>query len=593
MPAIAAERCIRDRELTEPRLGPGGRVLGYVSSVAGAATLVVEHLDTGVTVHLATAPPVRPGRGLGGGAWTFLPAGDSVVYVATDGNLWRQALDGAAAVRLTGHGPERTATGPHATPDGSGVVYALDLAEVHRLDLACGRSTRLDDGRADFVMDPFVDPGSSSVRWHAWNVPDMPWDASRVQVWAGGEVRDEAVSPCSVQQPRRLPDGRSICIRDDHGWANLWVGDAPLVPEPTEHAGPSWGPGQCSYAWSPDGRRVAFTRNERGFGRLCVVDVESGVVEQIARGVHGRLSWEGSRLAALRTGACTPTQVVVYDTGDWQRRVVATLPGHWGPGELTEPEPVEIPSGDGATLHARLYCTPAADGRMIVWLHGGPTDQWQVTFMPRLAFWMSRGWSVLVPDHRGSTGHGRAYQQALRGRWGELDVADTLAATADVQASGWADPSRTVLMGSSAGGFTAIGAIASAADRFAAAVLLYPVSDLVELAETSHRFERHSTHHLVGPLPEALDRHRSRSPIFHAARVACTPMLLLHGDNDWVVPVRQSEVFAERVRTAGGDVTLHVYPGEGHGFREPANQLDEYRRTEDFLACCVPIASRA
>ncbi len=111
-----------------------------------------------------------------------------------------------------------------------------------------------------------------------------------------------------------MPDGSTITVRDDTGWLNVWVGDRPLVDEPFEHAGPSWGMGQRSYAVSPDGGRVAFTRNERGFGRLCVADVRTGDVTEIARGVHGQLTWVGDRLAAIRSGARTPTQIVVYDT---------------------------------------------------------------------------------------------------------------------------------------------------------------------------------------------------------------------------------------------------------------------------------------
>jgi dipeptidyl aminopeptidase/acylaminoacyl peptidase len=67
----------------------------------------------------------------------------------------------------------------------------------------------------------------------------------------------------------------------------------------------------------------------------------------------------------------------------------------------------------------------------------------------------------------------------------------------------------------------------------------------------------------------------------------------MHGDDDSVVPVHQTKVFAQRVETAGGHVELHIYPGEGHGFRLPGNQLDEYRRTEDFLDRWVPVASRS
>ena len=598
MESIAAARCIGGSDLTEPRLAPDGSLLVYARSQAGSAHLIVHRFDGSADQQLAMWPALRPGRGMGGGAWTFTADARSVIYVAVDGNLWQQSLHGGAALALTDHGPDRSASGPCVSSDGGHVVYVLDLEEVHALNTATRRSHRLDDGGADFCMDPCVD-AAGGVRWMAWNMPDMAWDGSRIEFGNLATeparlergARSTSVSTSSVQQPRLLPNGDPISVRDDHGWLNVWIGDAPLVDEPFEHAGPSWGPGQRSYDWSPDGRCVAIARNEAGFGRLCIVDVATGDVREVARGVHGQLSWQDGRLSAMRTGARTPTQVVVYDTETWARTTIATgAASEWSPDELTEPELVEVPVSDGV-VHARLYRAAEATGRMIVWLHGGPTDQWMVTFMPRFDYWLSRGWSVLVPDHRGSTGHGRAYQQALRGRWGELDVADTLAAAEFAHAAGWATRGRTVVFGSSGGGFTALGAIAASPDCFAAGVVLYPVSDLVELAERSHRFERHYTDTLVGPLPESVTVYRERSPAYHADRFVGTPLLILHGEMDAVVPVRQSQVFAQRVRTSGGDAELHIYPNEGHGFRTAENQLDEYRRAEDFLARCVPVAS--
>ncbi len=594
MKPIAAERCIGGSDLTEPRLAPDGSLLVYASSSAGTAHLVACSFDGTPEQQLALWPALRPGRGMGGGAWTFTADGRGVVYVAVDGNLWQQSLHGGAAVALTDHGPDRSASGPCISGDGRHVVYVLDLAEVHALELATGYRWRLDDGTADFCMDPFVD-GAGGVRWMAWNVPNMAWDVSRVQIAelvpGAGPLQQRDDSLVCVQQPRVLPDGQTIAVRDDTGWLNVWIGDAPLLDEPFEHAGPSWGPGQRSYDWSPDGQFIAVARNEAGFGRLLIIELATGDVREVARGVHGQVSWEGDRLSAIRTGARTPTQVVVYDTDSWQRTTVAIGPAsQWSPDELVEPDLVEVPVRDGV-LHARHYRADADDGRLIVWLHGGPTDQWMVTFMPRITYWLSRGWSILVPDHRGSTGHGREYQQALRGRWGELDVADTLAVAGFALTAGWGAPGRTVVFGSSAGGFTALGVVAAAPDCFAAAVLLYPVSDLVELAERSHRFERHYTASLVGPMPESVALYRERSPAYHADQFLGTPLLILHGEMDAVVPVRQSRVFAQRVRTAGGDAQLHVYPNEGHGFRDAANQLDEYRRAEDFLARCVPVAS--
>jgi dipeptidyl aminopeptidase/acylaminoacyl peptidase len=462
--------------------------------------------------------------------------------------------------------------------------------ELWSVPLEGGVATRLDDGSADFCFDPASDPSSAQLAWQAWNVPHMPWDAARIErLDIASMQRATIVFDGALQQPRFLRDGRVICVGDARGFSNVTVDGRPVVEEPLEHAAPTWGLGQRSFAVSPDGRHVAFTRNERGFGRLCIAALDGSDVREVARGVHGQLSWEGHRLAALRTGARTPTQVVVYDEADGFRRSVldiGPLPG-WADVELAEPELVEVPvepvDDAGSTVHARLYRADEPRG-LICWVKGGPTDQWQVTFMPRIAFWRSRGWNVLVLDHRGSTGHGRAYQQALRGRWGQLDVDDTLAVIAHAHAQGWGTPESTALFGGSAGGFTVLGALAiGGRPHVSCAVVSYPVSDLADLAERSHRFERHYIATLVDPQQWAV-----RSPVTFAHRIV-TPLLVLHGEDDPVVPVAQSSVLVERMRVRCAEVDLVVYPGEGHGFRRAEHQIDEYRRTEAFLELHMPV----
>ncbi|MFZ9629221.1 MAG: S9 family peptidase [Ilumatobacteraceae bacterium] len=607
--------------MSEPRLGVGCVVYGC--SVDGVAHLAVHDLPLPEGSDgplepdrlLATAPALRPARSLGGGSWCLTLDRSTAVYLAVDGDLWLQPLDGSSARRLTDGGADRSISGPVALADGATVAYTVDMAEVWSVDVGTGAVRRHDDGRHSFVLDVCAMPSSAAghplAGWNAWDEPDMPWDHSVVCCSDGTTVVDP---PGAVQQVRSDATGSVWCVRDDSGWLNVWRDGRPVVDEPFEHAGPTWGPGQRSYAVSPDGRSVAYTRNEGGFGRLCVatlVDstVSASVVE-VAKAVHGQLDWFGTNVVALRTGGRTPTQVVLYDTRDWSRRTVAVgPPSEWLSSpwrdELIEPSLHEVPVADGV-VHARLYSPPGsqpdqdptsiglpgrrdvaersiATQRLIVWLHGGPTDQWQVTFMPRIAYWCSRGWHVLVPDHRGSTGHGRASQQSLRGEWGVMDVEDTLAATRWAHGRGIGTPGRTVLMGGSAGGFTALGAIAADPSLYAAAAVAYPVSDLVDLTERSHRFERHYTDTLVGALPAAADDYRRRSPVWNADRFVTRPLLVLHGDVDPVVPVEQSRVFVDRVRAAGGDAELHVYAGEGHGFRQRATQLDEYERIGRFL----------
>jgi dipeptidyl aminopeptidase/acylaminoacyl peptidase len=586
--SIAVERCIGGREIGEPQLSPDGTCVGYVLSAGGVSALMIDRLDGSPHRQLTSYPPPRPGRGVGGGCWCWTAHGAAVVYAAVDGNLWLQPVPRGNVRRLTNVGTGRAASAPAATPDSTRVLYIVDDAEVWSTRLSDCGAERLDDGGADFVFDPCATADGRGAVWHAWNVPDMPWDSSRLELITFDRGIVEHIVPAgAVQQPRFMPGGELICLRDDSGWLNVWLGDVPLVDEPFEHGGPSWGMGQRSFAASPDGRRVAFTRNEAGFGRLCVIDVESGAVTEIARGVHGQLSWQARRLAALRSGARTPTQLVVYDDESWARSVLAIGPlSGWEDEPLVEPELVEIVAADGATIHARLYRAEPQTAALLCWLHGGPTDQWQVTFMPRLAYWRAQGWNVLVPDHRGSTGHGRDYQQALRGRWGELDVSDVADVLDHAHAQQWGAATTTVIAGASAGGFTALCLAAAHPQLVAGAAVAYPVTDLLDLAERSHRFERHYTDSLIGPLPACADLHRHRSPVHFAERLR-VPVMVLHGDADPVVPVEQSQTFVDRCRAAGGDVELVVYAGEGHGFRNPENQLDEYRRMHTFLARCV------
>jgi dipeptidyl aminopeptidase/acylaminoacyl peptidase len=205
-----------------------------------------------------------------------------------------------------------------------------------------------------------------------------------------------------------------------------------------------------------------------------------------------------------------------------------------------------------------------------------------VAWNPRIAYWVDAGWAVLVPDHRGSTGHGRDHVQAMAGRWGELDVADVAAGLREAGARGWGDGRRLVVMGGSAGGFTVLNVLAAHPELCAAGVDLYGVADLFDLDETTHRFEAHYLHSLVGPLPEAADAYRERSPVNRAGSISA-PLLILQGSDDAVVPPAQSSAIAERLRALGRTVELHLYEGEGHGWGRPETVVDELERTSSFL----------
>lgn len=589
------------RDLTEPRISPDGAHVAFVQRWRGQVSIDVVSFDTEPYVErlVTHGPDPAPGRGLGGGCFTWITQPDgrlAIAYVATDGELWRQ--DGARVERLTEHGSSLRAPAVATRPSDPSdnrvdrhLVYVVDEAEVWWLDLSTGESRRLDDGRHEFCFDPALSPDETVASWAAWNPPDMPWDGSvRVDAeLASGAITVTDLSGAAIQQPRFTPSGEHCHVHDGSGWLNVYVDARVIVDDPAEQAGPTWGMGTRSYAFDDTGERMALTRNEDGFGALYLADVATGEIAQVARGVHGHLTWAGDRLVALRSGARTPTQIVGYDVAPgrhdptsstiaWSQAVA------WSTDELPEPEVVVAPSRDGmSALYARHYA--AGRGRMLCWVHGGPTDQWQVEWRPRFAYWWSRGWDVLVVDPRGSTGFGRAYQQALRGGWGRLDVDDTADLIRHAQAQDWATPQHTVVMGGSSGGLTVLGVMADHPELVAGGVSSYPVSDLGALAAATHRFEAHYTDTLVAPLDGSEETTRlfdELSPIGRAERIGA-PLLLFHGDADEVVSIDQSRVLVERIGAAGGDVTFVVYEDEGHGFRDPGHVRDEYERTEAFL----------
>jgi dipeptidyl aminopeptidase/acylaminoacyl peptidase len=264
--------------------------------------------------------------------------------------------------------------------------------------------------------------------------------------------------------------------------------------------------------------------------------------------------------------------------------------------ELGAREPVSVSwVRDGVTVHGLLSppdATPEAPPEelrgggglppMLVDIHGGPTGQATVAWDGWLRYFTSRGWAVFRPNYRGSTGYGRAFAQGLDGTWGIDDVSDVAAGIRAAIDRGWCDPTRVAIAGGSAGGLTALLVGAKHPELVRAVVSAYGVTDLFDLAATTHRFEAHYLDELVGVLPDAAEKFHAQSPVTYAAQIAI-PLLVLQGDEDKVVPPQQAQLLVDAVRAAGGHVDHHVYEGEGHGWSKIETVQDELERIHAFL----------
>lgn len=555
----------------------------------------------------------------GGGSYTVL---HGVVFFSNreDARLYRQE-PGAAPVPIT---PETDAT--HRFADG--VVTAdgrwwIGVRERHDLGPAVADVVNElvavpADGRGephvlatghDFYSSPRVSPDGETLAWLSWDLPWMPWDGCELSV-APLAAEATLLGPPdvvagrngeeSVWDPEWSPSGDLVFASDREGWWNLErIREGrrePLYPAEAEFGYPQWGLGERSIAFFADGRIVCHyetgTRTH-----LAVLDLETRELTDLDL-PHDSLQWgpniavEGSTILFTAGSASLPAQVVWLDFAARSVEVLRQAAEVVvDAAYLSAPEEIEFPTDAGLTAHAVYYppANPAFEGPpgerppLIVLAHGGPTGSTSTQFDLTNQFWTSRGFAIVDVNYGGSTGYGRDYRQRLDGRWGVVDLQDCLAAADFLVARGDADDDRLVVRGGSAGGYLVMRALTET-DRFAAGASYFGISDLVPFATgETHKFESGYVETMVGPWPEAEEVYRARSPINFTDRLA-TPMLVLQGAEDHVVPPSQADVIVAALRRGGVPHAYKLYEGEGHGFRVAENQIDARNAELSFYA---------
>lgn len=267
----------------------------------------------------------------------------------------------------------------------------------------------------------------------------------------------------------------------------------------------------------------------------------------------------------------------------------------------SRPQPIAYPTRDGLEAHAFFYppvnadyCAPAdALPPLMVFVHGGPTARATAEWHPLKQYFASLGYALLDVNHRGSTGYGRAYRQALLGRWGEVDADDIADGINFLASEGRIDPGLVFIRGGSAGGYAVLRALTRFPQMFSGGASYYGIGNLITLAQITHRFEADYTDRLIGeafdpavaaaPAAHAASRFVQRSPLFQMDELAC-PLILFQGADDKVVPAAVSREVAEALRAKGVAHEYIEYEGEGHGFRRLATRVDSLEKETAFFA---------
>jgi dipeptidyl aminopeptidase/acylaminoacyl peptidase len=256
---------------------------------------------------------------------------------------------------------------------------------------------------------------------------------------------------------------------------------------------------------------------------------------------------------------------------------IATLNPH----NLPAAQVVNYRSFDGKIISALLWVPfnlqRNASNPGIVLPHGGPTFQMADFFNPVTTALVSRGYVVIAPNFRGSTGYGIEFQKANFQDLGGGDLQDVIHAADFMIETGYVDPRKVGITGGSYGGFMTLMAIGKTPERWAAAVESCGVVNWLTFANHSDPIDREYLRSLLGDPDKDRQVYEEASPLKYI-RNARAPLLALQGECDIRVPKEEAEQTAEILKGAGRIVEVRYYAAEGHGLAKRENQIDALER---------------
>jgi dipeptidyl aminopeptidase/acylaminoacyl peptidase len=504
-------------------------------------------------------------------------------------------------------------------PDSPRLLLAEVPAAGADCDLLEARDLTPDPGRALDENSFEVTPDGALVvtGWSAWDEAGNKTDQVHVIDAATGERRTLLAAPdCDFGDPRVSPDGRLVaCRRAAHDSYDA-PGDVTLVITALNEGAPGGeaprpgGPGvtprdstdllagldrrPLEAAWAPDSGSVYFTADDQGRRPVFRADLATGEITRLTAddGAYDNLcpGPDGRFLYALRAAVDEPPTPVQIDV---------TAPDSTSPGapplRLASPgspldlpgrlEEIEVTADDGARVRAWLVlpdsAAPASPAPLLLWVHGGPVMSWN-SWSWRWNPWLmaTRGYAVLLPDPALSTGYGHDFIARGHGQWGGRPYTDLMAITDAAVARPDIDQTRTAMMGGSYGGYMA-NWIAGHTDRFAAIVSHAGLWDLDQMFGTTD-LPSYWRRIFGDPITQP-ERYLANSPDRHAGQIR-TPMLVIHGDKDYRVPVSEALRLWWDLRGQAPDTRFLYFPDENHWILKPGDVTVWYETVLAFLA---------
>jgi dipeptidyl aminopeptidase/acylaminoacyl peptidase len=592
------------------RLSPDGKRLLAIGANEVTSAVILLDVETMTPKVLRSA--------IGGKPWTMRWLGNDLVAVAVRGETHIYDADGKFLRRI---GRQFIATLP---PDAQGherILVHADWGDVERVDVRTGEATRIrtrwpDGGGGRFLVDRegvprvltrYNEDRTMQTHWYRASA-DAPWQPIEAQL-----TIDRRWSPAALAR-----DGRSLIVFSAEGRDTTAVFRYSLE----EHAL------QEMLAGHPS-EDIGSLEEQVGEDDSDADEVaDRAYVRVVTLGMRPETHWFEPRWAALQAAvdAALPGRVNFLSGHPDSGRILVLSSGDVDPGtwylldlaskaltriESRKPEidrtamrPKQIVryrSLDGLEIPAYLTLPPGGrrDLPAVVLVHGGPIvrDRWD--WDPEVQLLAARGYAVLQPQFRGSSGFGKAFRLAGYREWGRAMQDDVTAGAQWLAAQGIADPRRICIYGGSYGGYAALMALVKTPDLFRCGASLAGVSDLSLMFSDDSDANRDAFGRLfrrrtVGDPDADAKLFDEVSPLQHAGRVQ-VPVLLAHGDQDERVPIVHSEKMVRALKESGKKVEWIELRGEGHGFRYKKNRQRFYDALFEFLAnnTALPAAATA
>jgi dipeptidyl aminopeptidase/acylaminoacyl peptidase len=332
--------------------------------------------------------------------------------------------------------------------------------------------------------------------------------------------------------------------------------------------------------FAPDGRSVLALIEESRVMHLSRVDVKSGRITPLTSGLRYDADFAVARNG--RTVVVGGDDVHPYEVAAVEPKGLRTLSDENAflrTKELAKVEPIEFRSADGTMIEGLLVkpvdYVPGRRYPTVLRLHGGPVSQFNHEFMPDWQVFAARGYAVVAPNPRGSSGRGFEFSKAIYADWGNKDVADVMAAVDHVVSLGVADPDRLAVGGHSYGGILTNYVIASS-ERFKAATSSAGSSEFLGMYGHD-MYIREYEFELGTPWKNSDIYLRLSYPFLHADRIK-TPTSFYCGEKDFNVPCHGAEQMYQALRSLKVPTQLVVYPGQNHTLTVPSYLHDRLER---------------